>query len=88
MSAFVRATLRKRLRHTEPVKTLFTVSLDDIEHELYVIGDPGSAAYEWVIRRDDQWEHSDAGYGTPAIALRDGLIAYYGLPDSVKSPAP
>jgi hypothetical protein len=39
-------------------------------------------SYEWVIRVDGEGivEHSDCGHGIASMALRDGLIAYYGLP--------
>lgn len=43
-----------------------------------VIGQEGDASYEWIYlperpERGQQWTHSNAGYGEPAIALRDGL---------------
>lgn len=47
-----------------------------------VVGDPDNAAYEWVhIEAEGVVAHSDAGYGMPAVALRDGLIAALGLPE-------
>ncbi len=47
-----------------------------------VIGDPDNGAYEWVIRRGGKiTEHSDAGYGSTLVAMRDGLAAYEHGPD-------
>lgn len=46
-----------------------------------VIGDRSNASYEWwILRKGLVIHHSDCGYGTPESALRDGLIAFLGLP--------
>lgn len=61
------------------------LTLDDGE-VLEVFGDPDSACYEWLLRAGDTvLKHSDCGYGIPGIALRDGLLAYYGQPTSARS---
>lgn len=58
------------------------IPLDD-DDVLEVVGDPDNACYEWVIAAGDRIKrYSDCGYGCSALALRDGLIAYYGLPRS------
>lgn len=50
-----------------------------------VFGVDGS--YEWAIITGCEVErHSNDGYGAPEIALRDGLIAYFGLPDEGGKP--
>lgn len=68
------------LRYTDPIGILRKLEIDDSVHIL-VIGDGLLGAYEWAIERDGLVEeHSDVGYGCADIALRDGLIAYYGLP--------
>lgn len=42
-----------------------------------VVGDPENVCYEWVIfRAGQEAEHSDAAYGSPEAALRDGLSAW------------
>lgn len=52
-----------------------------IHEDVIAVGDPDSAAYEWVVVRGDEvLSHSDVAYGSPAVALRDGLIEYFGLP--------
>lgn len=42
-----------------------------------VIGQPGCGDYEWFVRygneNNPKYSHSNAGYGCPASALRDGL---------------
>lgn len=43
-----------------------------------VVGDPANGSYEWIIR-DDHGKiirHSQSGYGSVLIALRDGLNLY------------
>jgi hypothetical protein len=44
-----------------------------------VIGDPDNGGYEWVIRNEAGKiiEHSNDGYGSTDVALRDGIAAYY-----------
>jgi hypothetical protein len=69
-----------RLKYSEAIAILRTL---DVDHDIriLVIGDPDNGAYEWAIERSGNIErHSDAGYGIADVALRDGLIAYYGLP--------
>jgi len=52
-----------------------------IDDRVGVVGDPDNAAYEWVVVSADRViQHSDCAYGSPEIALRDGLIAHLGLP--------
>jgi hypothetical protein len=53
--------------------------------KVWVIGDGANASYEYVIRPDSGFsgesrplEHSNAGYGCAASALRDGLIRALG----------
>ena len=42
--------------------------------DLYVIGNEGNAAYEWVaVANGRVSQHSNAGYGVLITALRDGL---------------
>lgn len=66
-----------RLRYTTPVRAVHTIDVD-YPDVVEVFGDPENAAYEWLVRRNGQIEkHSDCGYGQAAIALRDGLNAYY-----------
>jgi len=46
-----------------------------------VVGDPENAAYEWVVMKGGVVDaHSDSAYGSPEIALRDGLIHLLGMP--------
>ena len=52
---------------------------------IIVVGDPRAISYEWVIT--DEIGHvtkkSDCGYGTVGIAMRDGLVVEFGLPDDL-----
>jgi hypothetical protein len=57
-----------------------------VDCEVLVVGEdatpdngwPG-AAYEWVVvSRGKVEKHSDVGYGSPSIALRDGLTYFHG----------
>lgn len=78
-----------------PPRPLYTYLLNDSIQELYRIpvdvhaaliveGNPEWGQYEWRIEGGaDDGKHSDCGYGDAAIALRDGLIAYHGLPETV-----
>jgi hypothetical protein len=53
-----------------------------VDGRVGVVGDPENAAYEWFeVSGDRVLNHSDCAYGSPEIALRDGLIAALGLPD-------
>lgn len=65
------------LHYTQNVRTLHTIDVD-MDVTVEVFGDPENGAYEWLIRRLGVVEmHSDAGYGICAIALRDGLNAFF-----------
>lgn len=70
------------LHYTQDVRTLLTVECDS-GFSVEVFGDGDNGSYEWRIVADNDLveQHSDCGYGIPAIALRNGLIAYYGLPE-------
>lgn len=73
--------MEPRFRYTENRKTLHSipVGMTDL---VEVVGDPDNAAYEWLVRTPDGVrEHSDVAYGSPEVALRDGLIAYCGMPE-------
>lgn len=79
----------RHLKYTEPVCVLHELNLGD-GFTVRVIGDPGNGAYEWLISRPEgsiksKVEFSDCGYGCSDIALRDGLIAYFGLPNELQS---
>lgn len=65
-----------QFRHTDPVKLYFSIPVDT--GFVDVVGDGANGSYEFVIRREDgSIENlSDVGYGSPEIALRDGLILY------------
>jgi hypothetical protein len=72
---------RPQFHYTNVRKTLHSLpaEMDDL---IEVVGDPDNGCYEWIIRTPAGIErHSDEGYGIPLVALRDALIAYYGLPD-------
>jgi hypothetical protein len=65
-------------RYTGNKATVHTMPCGMVD-SVDVVGDPDNAAYEWVILRNGQpAEHSDCAYGSPEVALRDGLIAYLG----------
>ena len=70
-----------KLNYSTPELVFHRVEID--EHcAVLVIGGDGEGAYEWAIVKDGAIErHSDAGYGIPEIALRDGLIAVWGCPE-------
>jgi hypothetical protein len=69
------------LNYTTDVNTYLTVDCDS-GVRVEVFGDGDFASYEWRLVREDGLveQHSNCGYGMSAIAMRDGLIAYYGLP--------
>jgi hypothetical protein len=70
------------LRYSAPVKIIRQLDVD-ADARILVIGDGNVGAYEWAIEKDGSVEqHSDLGYGIADIALRDGLITYFGLPQS------
>lgn len=51
---------------------------------LWVVGDGDNACYEWVIELPNEpLKFSNAGYGVKEVALRDGLIEFFGLPTDV-----
>lgn len=65
----------------EYITELYRIPLDMGDATLVIEGEPGNAVFEWRLERSEgKPEHSDCGYGAPEVALRDGLIAYYGLP--------
>lgn len=75
-------TLRRRLRgagwrytSVRDAKLLQTVAVDN--GTLYVVGDPDNGSYEWVWIEGNgltgDLHYSDAGWGSIAHALRDGL---------------
>lgn len=69
--------LSPRLKYTTPELVFERIEIDDTCAVL-VIGGDGEGAYEWVIVKDAGVEkHSNAGYGLPFAALRDGLIEYW-----------
>lgn len=63
-------------RYTTNCQTVHVIpaGMDD---RVEVVGDPENGCYEWVIYTPaGVREHPDAAYGSPEIALRDGLLAY------------
>lgn len=76
--------LASRMKYSTPVKVLYEVPVD-MKVTLLVIGDPDNAAYEWVLVRDDGSviSFSNQGCGSSSFSLRDGLIAYHGLPNEL-----
>lgn len=77
----------RRMRYTAPRLVIHSIPVGVLDH-VDVVGDPEMACYEWVVLRDHQVAtHSDAGYGSPEAALRDGLIKYLGLPENSREPA-
>jgi hypothetical protein len=70
-------------------EVLYSLKVGMSEDCVEVVGDPDNGCYEWIIRTlEGVLEHSDCGYGMPSVALRDGLIAYYGLPEDPIEVAP
>lgn len=70
-----------KLDYSLVVDECYRIPLDHL-HQLAVVGDVANACYEWVIEKQGKIvAHSNVGYGDSSIALRDGLIAYYGLGD-------
>lgn len=86
--AKLRAYLNARMKYSEPLKVLYEVSVD-MNVTLLVVGDPDNGGYEWVIVDNDDTtkpqptRYSNLGYGMSCDALRDGLIAYHGLPSAL-----
>jgi hypothetical protein len=67
-------------KYTQPKHTYYRIEVD-ADTFVEVVGDGPNASYEWQIRRGQQIEaHSDAGYGSAEVALRDGLIEYFKYP--------
>lgn len=83
---FVRP-LRLQYSSLQPGWTWERIELED-DHWLEIIGDPHNACYEWLLRSESAGviRHSDCGYGIPGIALRDGLLSYYGPPTHSSPP--
>jgi hypothetical protein len=74
-----------RFEYTGNAKVLHKFQVDMTVY-LHVVGDTDNACYEWVlVRNGEVAEHSDCGYGDSTIALRDGLIAYHGLPTKAEA---
>lgn len=70
-----------QFKYTENRATLLSIHCSMVD-SVDVVGDPDNAAYEWLIVRNGKpCEHSDVAYGSPEVALRDGLIAYLGMPE-------
>lgn len=71
------------LHFTTDVRTLDTCRLDlESGVTAEVFGDPENASYEWRLVHANGLveQHSDCGYGIPAIAMRDALVTFYGNP--------
>lgn len=69
-----------RFKHSNLTHELYSMQLD-FTADVVIVGAPDEGCYEWMIRtKNGVEEYSDLGYGDPGIALRDGLIAFYGLP--------
>lgn len=74
-----------RRRYGDTVSIIRALDVDD-DVRVIVVGDPNNGSYDWGIERRGLVEqHSDVGYGIADVALRDGLIAYYGPPKSPQS---
>jgi hypothetical protein len=71
---------------TEKAKTMALLKVHtrfdlDLHHWIIILGIDGAASYEWLIMKDGIKQcGSDMGFGSPEFALRDGLIAWCGLP--------
>jgi len=69
-----------RLKYTPDthLKVYHRIELDDgVALEVY--GDGSNASYEWaLLDREGPTKYSDSGYGITFVALRDGLIEYWG----------
>lgn len=72
---------RLELRYTDPDDLAVLYHLPGSPGwSVRVIGNPVMGSYEWLIEESGNLRHSDCGYGDSDIALRDGLIARFGLP--------
>jgi hypothetical protein len=79
----VKARNELNLKFTTDVRTLEACKLDlDSGVTAEVFGDPENASYEWRLVHANGLveQHSDCGYGIPAIAMRDALVIFYGTP--------
>lgn len=66
--------------YTAAKVTLYSIPVG-MNTSVEVVGDPDNCSYEWIHRTDNRIDrHSDDGYGMAQVALRDGLIAYLGMP--------
>jgi hypothetical protein len=76
------ATKGLYFNYTNAKEVLFQNHID-WEVMLYIVGDPGNASYEYVIRSEDGkvMHSSDCGYGIFSICLRDALCLYHGAPE-------
>ena len=64
----------------ETLTTYHKVEVDFV-NSVQVVGNGENGAYEWAIFKSEILErHSNRGYGSAEVALRDGLIACLGLP--------
>lgn len=71
-----------RLKYGRAVAIVHALEVDHVNRVL-VVGDPDNGCYEWALEKNSAIQlHSDVAYGSPEVALRDGLIAFYGLPDA------
>ena len=67
-----------KFRYTVARCTVHSIAVGMGDH-VDIVGDPENAAYEWLIRSPQGVRcHSDVAYGSPDVALRDGLSAYLG----------
>ena len=71
--------------HLSEVQTFYDIPVGD-ETFVKVVGDDGMIWYDWIIYRGEAViDYSDKGYGQAAIALRDGLIAYFHVDEENRS---
>lgn len=71
-----------RFRFITETTVVHSIPVGTTDDVVQVVGEPENGVYEWVIndQDNDTRRFSDVGYGSPAVALRDGLIAALGLP--------
>jgi len=64
------------------MKTYYDIEVDfGPGARIEVVGEGQDGHYEWrLIREGSQTVETTLGYGSPEIALRDGLCFVYGLP--------
>lgn len=79
----MKARNKLNLKFTTDVRTLEACKLDlssDVTAEVF--GDPENASYEWRLVHANGLveQHSDCGYGIPAMAMRDALVIFFGPP--------